>query len=286
MLIAHISDLHLAGWGRKAYGIAPTAENLAACVEHINELGTRPDVVLVTGDLANGGLLAEIERAASLLDQLNYPYYVTPGNHDRRDHLWSVFGGRACPARSDGFLNYVVDGYEMRLIGLDSTASGEPGGEICATRAKWLDERLFESEGQPTILFMHHPPLNCGVPETDVDGFRGADILGEVVARHQNILRILCGHIHLQAHAGWRGTVVTTAPSMGMELVLDLGSRDPSRFVLDAPAYQLHYWSPEKNLVSHTIRLGKTEGPYPFEQIGETGDAAGTTNHRSQRNAG
>jgi 3',5'-cyclic AMP phosphodiesterase CpdA len=53
MLIAHISDFHIAGWNKKAYGIAPTAENLALCVQLI----PKPDLVIVTGDIAYSGHL-------------------------------------------------------------------------------------------------------------------------------------------------------------------------------------------------------------------------------------
>ena len=267
MLIAHISDLHIAGWGKKAYGIAPTAENLASCVAHINQLNPAPDIVLVTGDITYSGLLEEAERTAHILAQLRYPFYILPGNHDDRSSLWSVFGGLACPSMDQGFINYVIKGYPIRLIGLDSTVPGEPGGEICAIRAQWLDDQLSVANGQPTVIFMHHPPVKCGVLETDVDGFLGADRFGDIVEKYPNIKSIFCGHIHLQAHVGWRGIVVDTAPSMGIPLVLDLTLDQPSQFTLDAPGYQLHYWSPEKNLVSHTIYVRETDGPYLFADV-------------------
>jgi len=267
MLIAHISDLHIAGWEKKAYGIAPTAENLACCVDHINQLVPEPDLVLVTGDITYSGLVEEAERAASILGQLQYPFYVIPGNHDVRSTLWSVFGGQACPSMNQGFTNYVIEGYPVRLIGIDSTVPGEPGGEICKVRAAWLDERLSEAKEQPTVIFMHHPPVKCGVLETDVDGFVGADRFRDIVEKYSNIKSILCGHIHLQAHVGWQGTVISIAPSMGIPLVLDLTMEHPSQFTLDVPGYQLHYWSPDKNLVSHTIYVREADGQYLFEEL-------------------
>ena len=48
---------------------------------------------------------------------------------------------------------------------------------------------------------------------TDADGFEGAGRLGELVRAHGNVERILCGHIHLNAHARWCGTTVSTAPA-------------------------------------------------------------------------
>ena len=275
MLIVQLSDIHIAGWGKKAYGVAPTAENLARCVDHINQLNPKPDLVLVTGDITSKGLGEEVERSASLLSKLRYPYYIIPGNHDDRAALWSAFGGRACPSRTDGFLSYVIEGYDIRLVGMDSTIPGAPGGEICETRAAWLDKRLSEAVHQPTVVFMHHPPMECGVIETDVDGFIGADRLGNVIEKYTNIERIICGHIHLLVHARWRGTVVSTAPSMGMQLVLDLTLERPSEFILEAPGYQLHYWTPGKNLITHTIYVRETVGPYLFEDYPEAGEGTG-----------
>jgi 3',5'-cyclic AMP phosphodiesterase CpdA len=265
MLIAQLSDCHITEPGEKACGVAPTAENLGRCVDHINRLEPEPDLVLVTGDITACGLLAEAEHAAQLLRKLRYPYYVIPGNHDDRNTLWSVFGGNACPSRLGDFFNYAVDGHEIRLLAMDSTLPGAPGGEVCEARADWLDRRLAEAPMQPTIIFTHHPPLKFGVLETDEDGFVGADRFGDVVERYSNIERIVCGHVHLLVHARWRGSVVSTAPSMGMQLSLDLTMKRRSEFLLQAPAYLLHYWNEDKNLITHSVTVADAEGPFPFD---------------------
>jgi len=264
MLIAQISDTHIAGPDLKTYGIAPMAENLARCVAHINRLTVMPDLVLHSGDVSNDFQLDEAQRAADILAKLNCPYYLVPGNHDDRDVLWDVFGGAACPARADGFLNYVIEAGAVRVIALDSLDVGESGGMICDTRAAWLRKALATGGTQPTVIFLHHPPMECGVPESDMDGFQGADVLGEIVSGYPNVERILCGHIHLLTHARWCGTVVTTAPSMGMQLNLDLSQSNPSKFLLSDPAYLLHHWIPEGRLITHCIQVNGAQGPFDF----------------------
>ena len=264
MLIAQISDLHISVEGKKAYGIAPMSENLARCIDHINQLEPRPDLVLVTGDITNSGALAEAEHAAQLLAKLELPYYIIPGNHDDGSHLRTAFSQEACPSASEQFIYYVIERPDLRLIAMDTTKPGEPGGRICTNRAAWLNKSLSQAPSQPTLIFMHHPPLRFGVLETDEDGFEGADLLADVVSKYTNVERIICGHIHLQAFAKWSGTVVSTAASMGMQLMLDLTLRQPSQFFLDDPAFQLHYWSPDKNLISHNVRVGEREGPFMF----------------------
>ena len=264
MLIAQISDLHLAGPGQMTLGNAPMAENLARCITHINHLTRQPDLVLVTGDITHNGLVAEAEQAAVILAQLHIPYYIIPGNHDNRETLVHTFGSEHCLVDENGFVNYVIDGYDLRLIALDSTIPGAPGGEICAQRAAWLAEQLEQDRERPTLLFMHHPPAPFGVIETDIDGFIGADRLGDVLEQHPQVLRILAGHIHLASLTTWRGVVISTAPSMGMRLFLDLTLQQPSAYILDIPGYQLHYWRPNKQLITHTVRVQEPETIHLF----------------------
>ena len=259
MLIAHISDLHIAAPGKKAYDQVLTAENLARCIEHINQLQPAVDLVLVTGDITYSGRYEEACFAAKLLGELSPPFYIIPGNHDERAVLRLAFAQRGCPAEAGEFLNYVIDGFPLCFIALDTTVPGEPGGEICALRAAWLDKQLAQTAGQPTVIFMHHPPLKCGVLETDEDGFAGTALLGEVIEKYSTIERILCGHIHLTTHARWRGTVISTAASMGLQLMLDLTLKQPSSFYKDAPSFQLHYWSPDLFCLSRNWRISPIE---------------------------
>ena len=53
MLIAQMTDMHVKPEGVLTFGTFDTAACLARSVDHLNEL--RPDVVLVTGDLASDG---------------------------------------------------------------------------------------------------------------------------------------------------------------------------------------------------------------------------------------
>ena len=270
MLIAQISDIHIAGGNRLTYGIAPMAENLARCIAHINQLSPQPDLVMVTGDICDTGTIEECERAAALLDALHAPYYVIPGNHDRRKTLWATFHPAACPAPNAEFINYVIEGHPLRLIAMDSIIPGAPGGELCTERLAWLDSQLGAAPDQPTIIFLHHPPVDCSIRETRIDGFIGAADLGAIVAKYNNIERIACGHIHLLIHSRWHNTLVTTAPSMGLQLDLDLNMEKPNGFVLADPGYLLHHWTDAGALITHAIAVRDLEGPFPFENQPET----------------
>ncbi len=260
MKIAQISDLHVVAAG-KTQGVAQMAENLEKVVAHINGLG--PDVVLVSGDIADTGTLAEVQRAAAILAELNVPFYVTPGNHDLREALQKGMPVAALPARAAGHLSYAVELPKRRILALDSTDPDVPNGRICEARAAWLAAEL-ESSAKPTLLFMHHPPLKFSVDETDRPPLEGVELLSEIVARHGHIERILCGHIHLFAQALWQGSLVCAAPSMGMRLNWSPNALGASSFLVSPPAYLWHMLNEDGNMITHAFSLDDVDGPFAF----------------------
>ena len=55
MLIAQITDLHIAEPDAEIHDFVDTNENLARAVKFLNRHAPRPDVVLATGDLTDHG---------------------------------------------------------------------------------------------------------------------------------------------------------------------------------------------------------------------------------------
>jgi 3',5'-cyclic-AMP phosphodiesterase len=158
----------------------------------------------------------------------------------------------------------VVDEGTVRLIALDTLTPGAPHGELCDRRLDWLSERLAESD-RPTILFMHHPPFECGLKEFDEARLTvGAERLAEIVRRHPNVERILCGHVHRPIQMRWAGTIASVAPSTAHQATLDLAPDAPLMYSMEPPAVTLHQWRPGTGLVTHLSYVGEYDGPYPF----------------------
>jgi 3',5'-cyclic-AMP phosphodiesterase len=158
VLIAQISDTHIKPEGALAYGRIDTSAFLARAVDHILHLDPRPDVVLGTGDLVDGGTRDEYTRLRHLLSPLPMPVYLIPGNHDDRDTLRQTFSDYPLMPR-DGFIQYVVEDGPLRLIAVDTLLPRAAGGRVDAERLAWLDARLGEAPTKPTMIFMHHPPF-------------------------------------------------------------------------------------------------------------------------------
>src|SRR5688500_17927066 len=91
MLIAQISDLNISTPESVNDQVLRTPEHLVRAVAHLNVLPRRPDVVLATGDLVERGHPDEYRRLRTILDGLEVPLFVIPGNHDARDALRDAF---------------------------------------------------------------------------------------------------------------------------------------------------------------------------------------------------
>jgi len=259
MLIAQISDMHINAPGERSMGGVDTAGNLRRCVAAIGALDPAPDLVLATGDLTMDGTAAEYAELRALLAPLGPPLYAIPGNHDLREAMLEGFADAHYLPRDGGYLSYVIDGYPLRLIALDTVVAMAPHGMLDEGRLEWLAERLAEAPDRPTVLVMHHPPFRSGYAA--MDGMRCLDgeALGALVARHGQIERILCGHLHRASHVRFHGTTATTAPSTAAQLKLDLSGSvtlgERAIWADDPPAYMLHLWQPGEGLVSHVMQV-------------------------------
>ena len=268
MLIAQITDFHIKARGKIAYRVVDTAACLAAAVDAVAALDPAPDLIVATGDLTDFGRPEEYALLQELLAPLKQPIYVIPGNHDDREAMRRAFRGDDYLPRS-GFLNYAVEDLPLRLVALDTLIAGESGGELDDERLAWLDRTLAQAPDRPTLIIMHHQPFATGIVAMDRIGCAGGDKFAALLARHPQVERVLCGHLHrsIQTRLG-RHAIVSTAPSTAHQVPLDLRPDAPLSFVMEPPGYQLHLWRPDSGFVSHTAVIGRYAGPYAFWENG------------------
>jgi 3',5'-cyclic AMP phosphodiesterase CpdA len=264
VLIAQLTDTHITQPGKLAYGVVDTAAFLARAVAEIEALAPRPDLVVLTGDLADKGGPAEYEQLRALLAPLSMPIFAVPGNHDSREAMREAFAGEAYLPR-EGYLHFAVEDWPLRIIALDTLVPGEGGGALCDERLRWLADTLAAAPERPSVILMHHPPFRTGFAAMDRIGLAGSAELAEIVRRYPCVERILCGHLHRAIDSRFAGTVAGTAPSTAHQLLLNLEPAAPaSHFVMEPPGYQLHRWEAAHGLVTHTAVVGDYPGPYPF----------------------
>ncbi|WP_158809113.1 phosphodiesterase [Beijerinckia sp. L45] len=264
MLIAHLSDLHLRAPGQLYQDLVDSNAMCLAAIHHLVKLVPQPDLVLVSGDIVDTGMQAEYALAAELLCLIPQPVFVIPGNHDEREAFRACFGHQPYVART-GPLHFDVDDQgPVRILGLDVTVPGAHHGDMDDAACLWLEARLAEEPGRPTIVMMHQPPFDSGIPFIDTYHCRQGNRLAAIVARHPAVERILCGHIHRFMQLRFGGTMLVTAPSTTTAIALRLhDDAEPASFI-EPPAMLLHHWRPKVGLVTHFVPIGTFRGPLPF----------------------
>lgn len=263
-LIAQITDLHIRPRGLACYRVSETNMLARRAVDALNALDPQPDAIVVTGDLANGPDRREYAGIQPLLARLKAPVFVLPGNHDStammRELLTGV--GPIHEGTADK-MHYAVDIGDLRLVALDSAVPGAPHGRLGAEQIAWLDATLAKSD-KPTLIALHHPPATVGIAHMDRIGLKDSDAFARVIARHDHVARLLCGHIHRTIIATVAGRVMTLAPSTAHQVALDIADRDPGHFVMEPPGYFLHRHTPESGVVTHLAYVEAYPGPFPF----------------------
>ena len=263
MLIAQLSDTHICRRGELYKGVSDSNAKLREAIAHLYSLDRRPDLVLLTGDIANDGDTDEYHMALELLSELKIPMLVIPGNHDHRAAFRAAFSDHDYLPKS-GPLHYVVDAQPMRIIGLDTSLEGQHHGAMEPSALSWLANTLQQDSQTPTLVMMHHPPFMSGIPYMDKYRYLEERALGEIFGACSNIEAILCGHVHRAMIRRWAGTVVMACPSTTTEIALQLQAEAKPQSFQGPSACMLHLWDASSGLVSHISYSGKYPGPYPF----------------------
>ncbi len=147
--LAWLSDIHI-GY--------PTAEQ--DLINSVNDINANDEIefTVISGDITATGTLNELSKAKSLLDKLNKPYYIIPGNHDTK---WSesgctdfikLWGNDRFVFEKDGFLFIGLhQGPRMRMA----------DGHFAPEDLRWFDD-FFESDlyADKKLIFITHYPLD------------------------------------------------------------------------------------------------------------------------------
>lgn len=241
MLIVQLSDLHLMPEGELWRDTIDTRRMAADAIARINALRPSPELVILTGDLANRGTPAAYQTLRHCLDPLTVPFRLLPGNHDDRASLRAAFPaqdfstGELCCQRVS-----LPDG---DLLLLDTTVPRRSHGKIEETQVAWLNAQCRPDV--PTLLFLHHPPFATGIGGMDGIGLRHAERLAEWLRPRSNVKGLFCGHVHRPVFTQWAGRPVMIAPSTAHQMALDLdGPADALRYTMEPPGMLLIRWRP------------------------------------------
>jgi outer membrane protein assembly factor BamB/Icc-related predicted phosphoesterase len=174
---AFLSDTHI---GSPNGGAEEDLRRTVADINAMNDV----DFVVLTGDITELGTNEELALAKKILDSLNIPYYIIPGNHDTG---WSESGGLSF-TETFGSDRFVFTHNGIHFIGC---ASGPyvrmSDGHVPRDAVNWLQEQLNRIPKKDPVIFLNHYPLDNGLD----NWYEIIDLL-----KKKNTVLALCGHGH------------------------------------------------------------------------------------------
>ncbi|MBL1077698.1 metallophosphoesterase [Nocardia sp. 2] len=239
VLLAHLSDTHFNMAARNV-------ERAERVMAFIADLPTRPDVIVVTGDIADEGEIEEYRQARAALTA-DIPVLILPGNHDDRGNMRTVLYGEE-PSYAPINQSHSVNGLTLAL--LDSSIPGKPEGLLEDETYDFLAELLAAAPADETVLIgLHHPPVP--VHSTVVDHIRltNPERLADIVAGDHRIAGVITGHVHSGLVTSFAGKPLIVAPSVSSTIGCEWETAAPGHVPID--------FAPDPSLIFHSVRDGR-----------------------------
>jgi 3',5'-cyclic AMP phosphodiesterase CpdA len=228
LVVAHVSDTHFGN------DVQDPAARAAAVMDHLLAMSPRPDVLVVTGDVADHGLAREYAEARAWLDRWPGPAAMCPGNHDVRAAFVDGLGVEACS---------VVEVAGFRFVMLDSLIDAVAGervdeGRLGEEQLSWLDARLGESD-DPAFVCLHHPPTTIGLELMDPIRLMDGDALAAVIDHHPHVIATLVGHAHTMSATTFAGRPLLMGGGVVSTVTVDAEDVDTLWYAAP-PSFALH----------------------------------------------
>jgi len=240
-LLVQITDTHVVERGTLLYGMADTARHLAETVSEINAMEPQPDLVLITGDLVEHPGPTTYSHFRDLIKPLRAPVYLMPGNHDCPEIMADFFRDTPWfPARPPHY-QYVIEHNPFRILMLNSHYDNSELPYFGPRRLQWLDKALSKSD-QPTLIAIHHPPIRTGVGFIDMVGSEWYEGIAKVLERHPHVLKIICGHGHLDLVGRLGSVPVQMSGAIAHQLIACRGADIAPSFDNVRVPPMLHSW--------------------------------------------
>ncbi|MFT4614417.1 MAG: Icc protein [Bacteroidia bacterium] len=206
--VVQLTDSHLC---RDAGGTLlgmDTDRSLLAVINQVRAERSGIDVLLGTGDLADGGAPEAYLRLRQYFDDLHAQNYWLPGNHDDRAGMERAAGDTP---RMPGEIR--IGGWQ--IVMLDSQVPGSVGGKLGQVELTRLDEALGTAAeaGLYSLVCLHHQPVAIGCGWLDEQMVSDAEVFLDILDQHDCVRGVLWGHVHQEIDRQRNGVRLLASPS-------------------------------------------------------------------------
>jgi Icc protein len=212
MLIAQLTDIHLMAEPHQTLRGMNTQQSLDRVLEQIQSLPELPQMLILTGDLANDGDISAYHRLRHRITALGIPTYSTAGNHDLIDRL--------VPHLTNNLIHYIprLELNNWQFLFLDSTVPDQIGGAFSPSTLHWLEQTLTDCR-LPTLIAFHHPALDLDSAWIDSMGLANKQEFWQICQRFSHVRLVMNGHAHQENIQVYQGITCVVTPSTCMQFL-------------------------------------------------------------------
>lgn len=226
--VLQITDPHLLADPAGGLLGVNTRDSLDAVIDKVIKDHGQPDLILATGDIAQDGSEEAYRVFGERLGAFSCTSAWIAGNHDKPDVLARVASEYQANRR------HIIQG-GWQFILLDSSVRGQVYGELAEAELEFLASTLEQGPDVPTLIALHHHPVDIGSEWMKDIGLRNRNAFWRVVERFPQVKIVLWGHIHQEYDLERRGVRLLATPSTCIQFTS--GSRE---FAVEAlpPGYR------------------------------------------------
>lgn len=206
--ILQITDTHLfANDADQLLGVN-TQASYTAVLTAIKAANQHYDLILATGDLVQDHSQAGYQRFVDGVARLATPCAWLQGNHDETKLMTSVLEQSALLPNKT-----VLLGEDWLIILLNSQVAGVPYGHLSDAELARLDTLLAAHPQRHALIALHHHPAPSGCEWLDAHQLNNSTALNHILAKHDNVKVLLCGHIHQEIDRLYQSARLISTPS-------------------------------------------------------------------------
>lgn len=236
--VLQLTDPHLmADPSGELLGIR-TRDSLDAVIDQVLREGLVPDLIIASGDIAQDGSEAAYRAFRDRVQIFGCPVIWFAGNHDDVPVMNAVIHETESAHR-----RVLTGGWQF--VGLDSSVPGHVHGALSGDELQYLRDCLTEYPDTPTLVALHHHPVDVGCDWMAAIGVNNGAELMDLLHRSPQVRVVLWGHIH-QAFDQTEGHLrMLASPSTCIQF-----APDADDFAVDqrAPGYRWLELGPESIL--------------------------------------
>ncbi|MDR9467523.1 metallophosphoesterase [Marinospirillum sp.] len=200
--LLQLTDLHLLADPQARFKGVDTRAQLLRALQEARHLA--PDLLLLTGDLAQDEKLGSYEWLVTQLQNTGLPWHWLPGNHDDPELM-----ARFAPA----VFYQQLQGWQ--LLGLNTRWPGHAAGQLLEGELQRLDEAL--SADMPLLIALHHHPLAVGSRWMDAIALQNSEDFWQRLQSYPHPVVVICGHVHQEQSWQQQGVNVYSTPATALQ---------------------------------------------------------------------